>query len=92
MGHGSAINEVKTHTVDDGLVLSASKDERYADCFLFLILSSMMYMMFPRTYFSFHSIYLFVNCNSETANNSIYSCFKTVYNFKTILKFRFNVW
>jgi hypothetical protein len=28
VGHGSAINEVKTHTVDDGLVLSASKDER----------------------------------------------------------------
>ena len=24
---------MKTHTVDDGLVLSASKDERYADCF-----------------------------------------------------------
>ena len=68
MGHGSAINEVKTHTVDDGLVLSASKDERYADCFLFLILSSMMYMMYPRTYFSFHSIYSFVNVIFYTFN------------------------
>lgn len=28
VGHGNAVNDVKTHTVDDHLVLSASKDER----------------------------------------------------------------
>jgi hypothetical protein len=61
VGHGSAINEVKTHTVDDGLVLSASKDERLAVRFLLLISSidthRIIILNFISIFYFFHTFF-----------------------------------